>query len=269
MTGSSDVRSMIDAAQNGTLDGITLQGKYASDAISEMFAVMQKLLHVRNVVLSVNRQYIKSAAMADSYRTEPVFKLQGSYRNMNRIAQRVSPVMNDEELQTLIVSNYEQDAQTLTTENESNILQFRGLMGIRTEEETKRWDEICYAFGEQQRLAGLDADDTAGRVLSQLSAMRDGLDSIRVAIETTALQATELPPPPLPDQKVLVQHRVPRVVLEMVQGQFQLMQHWLQPLMAQSLAHGQDLSSLKEQLEKSLELHLKVRDTLEDEKPNE
>jgi hypothetical protein len=33
---------------------------------------------------------------------------------MNRIAEKVVPIMNDEELETLILSNYENDAQTLT-----------------------------------------------------------------------------------------------------------------------------------------------------------
>ena len=54
------------------------------------FRVMKKLLRVRDAVLRVNRAYIRSAAQADAYRTEPPFKLQGSYRNMNRIAERVA-----------------------------------------------------------------------------------------------------------------------------------------------------------------------------------
>ena len=63
-----------------------------------MVAVMKKLMRVRDVVLRVNREYIRSAAQADDYRTEPPFKLQGSYRNMNRIAEKVLPMMNDDEL---------------------------------------------------------------------------------------------------------------------------------------------------------------------------
>ena len=51
-------------------------------------SVMQKLMRVRDVVLTVNDQYIRSAAQADAYRTEPAFKLQGSYRDMNKIAER-------------------------------------------------------------------------------------------------------------------------------------------------------------------------------------
>ena len=43
--------------------------------------------------------YIASAAQEDAYRTEPPFKLQGSYRNMNKLAEKVAPVMNDDELE--------------------------------------------------------------------------------------------------------------------------------------------------------------------------
>ena len=44
---------------------------------SEILGVMKKLLRVREVVLRVNEEYIRSAAQADAYRTEPPFKLQG------------------------------------------------------------------------------------------------------------------------------------------------------------------------------------------------
>ena len=107
---------------------------------------MQKLIRVRDVVLSVNREYIRSAAQTDDYRTEPPFKLQGSYRNMNRIAERVSPVMNDSELETLILSQYEQDAQTLTTGAEANLLKFKQLCGWATPEEQQRWEDISQTF---------------------------------------------------------------------------------------------------------------------------
>jgi hypothetical protein len=44
-------------------------------------------------LLKVNAEYIRSAAQADAYRTEPPFKLQGSYRNMNKIAEKVVAAM--------------------------------------------------------------------------------------------------------------------------------------------------------------------------------
>jgi len=54
-------------------------------------AVLTRLLHAQRTVLAVNRAYIASAAQADASRTEPPFRLQGSYRNMNKLAERIVP----------------------------------------------------------------------------------------------------------------------------------------------------------------------------------
>ena len=272
------------------------------DQLREMFEVMRKLLRVRDVVLRVNRAYIRSAAQADAYRTEPPFKLQGSYRNMNRIAERVAAVMNDSELQSLIVSTYEQDSQTLTTDNEANVLKFKELMGILNAEEKERWDAIKYAFVESVRMSGMDSEDQAGQLMRQLASMRDGLESIRQVISraiatsgdgseermdaridllrqsltTTGNQLAEtlqstsdrlekisehqaLSPP---EQKVLVQHKVPRVLADLVKGQFHLMQEWLRPILSESIDNGRDLERLQAQLESMLENYQQVEDSL-------
>ena len=42
-----------------------------------------------------------SAAQSDASRVEPPFQLQGSYRNMNKLTEKIVPVMNDEELESL------------------------------------------------------------------------------------------------------------------------------------------------------------------------
>ena len=298
-----DARAVILAAERDSLEGIELQSNVSMDQVREMYEVMRKLLRVRDVVLRVNRAYIRSAAQADSYRTEPPFKLQGSYRNMNRMAERVAAVMNDSELQSLIVSNYEQDAQTLTTDNEANVLKFKELMGILTPEEKERWDGIKYAFVESVRMSGMDSEDQAGQLMRQLASMRDGLESIRQVISraiatsddgaeermdarmdairqslaTTGTQLAEklqvtserleeiseqraLAPP---EQKVLVQHKVPRVLADLVKGQFHLMQEWLRPLLEESLDNGRDLGELKTQLEAMLENYQRVEDSFE------
>jgi hypothetical protein len=298
-----DARAVILAAERDSLEGIELQSNISMDQVREMYEVMRKLLRVRDVVLRVNRAYIRSAAQADSYRTEPPFKLQGSYRNMNRMAERVAAVMNDAELQSLIVSNYEQDAQTLTTDNEANVLKFKELMGILSPEEKERWDGIKYAFVESVRMSGMDSEDQAGQLMRQLASMRDGLESIRQVISraiatsddgaeermdarmdairqslsTTGTQLAEklqstserleeiseqraLAPP---EQKVLVQHKVPRVLADLVKGQFHLMQEWLRPLLEESLDNGRDLGELKTQLEAMLENYQRVEESFE------
>jgi hypothetical protein len=60
--------------------------------------VLHHLLQAQQVVLAVDEAYIASAAQADASRTEPPFQLQGSYRNMNKLAERIVPAMNDGEL---------------------------------------------------------------------------------------------------------------------------------------------------------------------------
>ncbi len=109
-----DAYTILKIAETGQREGLDFEGNYTAEEVQEYVATMKKLLVVRDVVLKVNREYIRSAGQADEYRTEPPFLLQGSYRNMNRIAGRVLPVMNDAELWTLIYSTYEQDAQMLT-----------------------------------------------------------------------------------------------------------------------------------------------------------
>jgi hypothetical protein len=103
---------------------------------------MKKLISLREVILRVNLEYINSASQADEYRTEPAFKLQGSYRNMNRIAEKIVAIMNPEELKTLILAHYEQESQTLTTGAEANLLKFKELIGWMNKTEKKRWNNI-------------------------------------------------------------------------------------------------------------------------------
>jgi hypothetical protein len=303
-----DSRSIIQAAMRDSIDGIELQSNLANDDVREMFEVMRKLIRVRDIVLRVNRAYIQSAAQADAYRTEPPFKLQGSYRNMNRIAERVASVMNDQELTALIIGSYEQEAQTLTTDNEAIVLKFKELMGILTPIEKERWESIKYAYLESTRMAGMSNEDAAGQLMRQLSAMRDGLESIRAVIsramatrddgseqrmdarveslrqslagtsrelsqtlsqtgkqlETIAAQQALT----VPEQKILVQHKIPRVLADLVQGQFHLMQEWMRPLLAESLDNGRDLARLKKQLETLMKDYQAVQKTFNDDPEN-
>ena len=80
-------------AETGSREGVDFEGNYAPAEIEEMLAVVRHLFRVRDTILRVNQEYIKSAAQEDAYRTEPPFKLQGSYRNMARIADKVLPLM--------------------------------------------------------------------------------------------------------------------------------------------------------------------------------
>jgi MoxR-like ATPase len=190
-----DACTILKIAATGQQEGLDFEGNYTAEEVQEYVATMKKLLVVRDVVLRVNREYIRSAGQADEYRTEPPFLLQGSYRNMNRIAARVLPVMNDTELWTLIYSTYEQDAQMLTTGAESNLLKFRELTGRLDEEQARRWDQIKKTFGRNLLLGG-DSEDKVNRIIRQLNAFTAGLDSIR-GVLTEGVAA--LRPPPAQD----------------------------------------------------------------------
>ena len=43
----------------------------------------------------------------------------------NKIAEKVIPIMNDKELDTMILSAYENESQTLTSSSEANLLKFK------------------------------------------------------------------------------------------------------------------------------------------------
>lgn len=179
-----DVYGIIKIAETDSRDGVEFEGNYGRDEIEEMVNVMKKLIAVRDVILKVNLQYIASAGQEDAYRTEPPFQLQGSYRNMNRIAEKVVPVMNDAELKTLIVSSYEQDAQTLTTGAEANLLKFREMMGWMTEEEAARWEDIKRTFARNNSVKSLGGDDKTAAVLTQMAGLNQGLGDIGSALTT-------------------------------------------------------------------------------------
>ena len=84
----NDVFSIIKMAETEGSQPTSLEGNYSIEEINEFVSVMRKLLVARNVILDVNREYIDSAAQSDEFRTEPSFKLQGSYRDMNKIAEQ-------------------------------------------------------------------------------------------------------------------------------------------------------------------------------------
>ena len=228
---NADQRKLLAASRSNSMDGLELESNLSTDTINEMLVVLRKLQRVRDVVLTMNQAYIRSAAQSDDYRTEPLFKLQGSYRNMNRIAEKVVPVMNDLEVERLIQSSYQQDAQTLSRDSESNLLKFAELLGTLTPAEQRRWNDIKKTFVEKSRLKGLSGEDSTAQFLSSLLGLKDGLESIRSVLDTAvaskAAAEAELPK----DPRVIVQHAVPRVMTELIRSQFQLLYDGLRPLL--------------------------------------
>ncbi|MFJ8047426.1 DNA repair ATPase [Streptomyces luteogriseus] len=154
---------------------------YAPAELEQILAVLRHLLTARETVLAVNAAYIASAAQSDTTRTEPPFRLQGSYRTMNRIAQRVQPVMNDVELAALIEDQYRAEAQTLTTGAEANLLKLAELRGTMTAEQAARWTEVKAAHVRSQSLGGPE-DGQLARAVSALGLLADRIAAVETAI---------------------------------------------------------------------------------------
>ncbi|MFG3659408.1 DNA repair ATPase [Streptomyces sp. NPDC047706] len=164
---------------------------YAPAELERILAVLRHLLTVRATVLAVNAAYLESAARTDATRTEPPFRLQGSYRNMNKIAQRIEPVMNDAELAAVIDDHYRAEAQTLTTGAEANLLKLAALRGVLTGEQAARWAELKAAYVRAQALGGAQGDQLA-RAVAALGLLADRVAAVESAI-TRATGASRAP----------------------------------------------------------------------------
>lgn len=164
-----DIHVFLQIAENGNQEGIDFEANYSPEEVAEIVSVLQKLLIVRDIVLKVNEEYIRSAGIAEEYRTAPAFKLQGSYRDMNKLAEKVVPIMNDKELLSLIVSHYESESQTLTNGAEANLLRFKELTGLMNASDKTRWEEIKTVFMKKQRMLGVDGADRIGQVVASLN----------------------------------------------------------------------------------------------------
>lgn len=171
-----DLYGFVEMAKGVERESISLDGNYSVEEMNEYVSVIDKLFKVRDIVLKVNLEYIYSAAQADEYRNEPPFKLQGSYRNMNKIAEKIIPAMNDDELFHRILASYENDSQTLTTGAEANMLKWKELVGCINEEEEKRYDEIKAAFLKNKLVK---SDDKIGQAVLALNGLTENLSLIK------------------------------------------------------------------------------------------
>ncbi|MFF4092483.1 DNA repair ATPase [Streptomyces sp. NPDC001834] len=173
------------ASGDGAARPDRLEHPYAPAEVERITAVLRHLLTARDTVLAVNAAYIASAAQTDESRTEPPFRLQGSYRNMNKIAERILPVMNDAELSAVIDDHYAGEAQTLTTGAEANLLKLAALRGRLTARQAARWAEITASYVRTQRL-GTPDDDPLGRAVAALGLLADRIAAVESAIVRVA-----------------------------------------------------------------------------------
>ncbi|HEX6159146.1 MAG TPA: ATP-binding protein, partial [Thermoanaerobaculia bacterium] len=192
----NDVQKLVRMARGEQVQSDQLAHDYSSVELNELLATMRKLVVVQQLLARVNRQYVLSAAQQSAYRTEPPFKLQGSYRNMNKLAEKVLPAMNDDELQRLIDDHYLGEAQTLTVGAEENLLKLAEIRNRMTEAQRTRWDDIKRGFTRVQRLGGTDADPAA-RVMAELSVVSDRIGEVARAIAGAISAAPAETPAPV------------------------------------------------------------------------
>ncbi len=182
-TNFEDVYPLINMVERDAEDASLLKGNHTQQEIQDYMAVLKKVIAVRDTVLKVNETYIKSAAMEDAYRTEPSFKLQGSYRDMNKLVAKVVPIMNDEELQTLLLTHYESESQTLTRAAEANLLKYKELAKTITKSEKARWESIKETFVQKTKAKGLGDQAAMFQLLEQVSEFNKHLGGIQEVLQ--------------------------------------------------------------------------------------
>jgi len=159
-----------------------LRHPYSAGELDQVLSVLRKLVRIQKTVLANNLAYIASAATDDSSRTEPPFLLQGSYRNMNRLTERVVPVMNDDELEAVIDDHYAGEAQTLASGAEANLLKLAELRGRLAPERAARWDAVKEAYRRAQTLGGA-SDDPMSRAVGAITLLSDRVAGIETALQ--------------------------------------------------------------------------------------
>ncbi|MEN4761244.1 DNA repair ATPase [Chryseobacterium sp. C39-AII1] len=180
--GMENLYRLYDAVQADN-PAVDLLGNFSTNEISDFRKVLENTMKVRDIVLKVNSQYIASAAMADDYRNEPPFKLQGSYRNMNKLIVQMQPILKEDEVVQIVLNHYQNESQTLTTGAESNMLKLKEMMNIMTEHEKLRWEEIKKTFVKNKMIKGLGDNDRMVQVISLLTQFSEGLEGIKEVLQ--------------------------------------------------------------------------------------
>ena len=181
----ADVYKLIDMAKGANVATTDLSHQYSGAEINEIKEVLRKMFKVQEIILNVNQEYIASAAQDDKYRLEPSFKLQGSYRNMNKMAEKLSAAMNEQELMQMIADHYVGEAQLLTTGAEANLLKLAELRGNISDAESERWEQIKKDFLRIKSLGG-DEADTGIKVVAKLTDLAEGIERLGQFAEQSA-----------------------------------------------------------------------------------
>ncbi|MEO8900143.1 MAG: DNA repair ATPase [Polyangiaceae bacterium] len=236
---AADVHKLVAMARGQEVPASELAYGYSAAEIEEFIGLFKRLSQVQRTLLRVNQEYIASASQDDRYRTEPPFKLQGSYRNMNKLTEKIAAVMNEAELEQLIDDHYASEAQTLTKGAEQNLLKLAEMRGRQSDAQQTRWAEIKDSFVRVQRMGGKD-DDPVARVTGSLSLLDDQLKGIRealgraVAAQASASKKGEELEAVRAKVEVTLHDNTPEGLTQLAGQQLSLLRELLTPLMSQA-----------------------------------
>jgi hypothetical protein len=192
-----DIQKLVRLARGEDVPLTDLSHGYSAAEVEEVTQVLRHLMTLQKLLLRVNLEYIRSASQEDAFRTEPPFKLQGSYRNMNKLAEKVVAAMNADELERLVDDHYQSESQTLTTGAEQNLLKLAEVRGRTSDEQKKRWAEIKDAYVRNKRSGG-KGDDPVARVTGALGGVDEQLQKIGNVITTAATALAKSKPASVP-----------------------------------------------------------------------
>jgi MoxR-like ATPase len=181
----SDLYLLLDRAHGVEIDQTRLSVDTSAAEQEEIGAVLLRMERVRETLLKVNAEYIRSAGVDDAFRTEPPFKLQGSYRNMAKLSEKIASAMTPDEVERLVDDHYVGESQTLTTGAENNLLKLATLRGRASADQGARWAAICKEFARQRLMGGNDQDPVA-RVTGTLTGLGAQLERIDGALRARA-----------------------------------------------------------------------------------
>jgi ATPase involved in DNA repair/ATPase family associated with various cellular activities (AAA) len=166
----ADLGRLMRAAVGEAIRSDQLSHAYAANELNDVLAALRHLSQVRDALLKVNSEYMRSASLDDAMRGEPAFLLQGSYRNMTRIASRIIPAMTSAEIDGLITDHYRAESQTLATASRWNLARLAQVLG-RSDASTDALVDDLRARWKEAKVA----DDPMAAVASALRGIEAAL----------------------------------------------------------------------------------------------
>lgn len=185
-----DVYRFIKKAEGEEISSNEFDYDYSAAESDEIVSILQKLFLVRDVVMKANAAYVESAATADEFRIKPPFKLQGSYRNMAKMAEKIMSVMTEDEIKQLVIDHYQGESQTLTTGAEENMLHLKEIIGALSKEDEARWEDMLTHFKKSQAMGGKDADSLT-KVAHTITDIKGQLQDLVSAVSKDRSSSTE------------------------------------------------------------------------------